>query len=169
VTVPDFPSRHPLVVGILRRTSSASAPTARDGVETSQALRETSDALLRDLEVLAAMEDEKRQLAPGDPRLVELAGRIQEIAERVLAGTVRQHQLTQVANVQVDIGAPGAPGQPIADTPRPLPAVLAEWREAERRLSVAEPGSGEEAEARALTDALRDEYRRTYDAARGQA
>ena len=71
-------------------------------METSQKLRETSDALLRDLEVLGAIEDEKRDLAPGDPRLVELAGRIQAIAERVLAGTVRQHQLTQVANVQVE-------------------------------------------------------------------
>src|SRR4051812_9058618 len=113
------------------------------------------------------MEDEKRELAPGDPRLVELAGRIQDIAERVLAGTVRQHQLTQVANVQVEAGSPGAPTKPIADTPRTLPAVLAEWRDAERRRSNAEPGSAEEAEARALVDALRDEYRRAYDAARG--
>lgn len=136
-------------------------------METSQALRETSDALLRDLEVLAAMEDEKRELAPGDPRLVELAGRIQGIAERVLAGTVRQHQLTQVANVQVEAGSPGAPTKPIADTPRALPTVLAEWRDAERRRSNAEPGSAEEAEGRALAEALRDEYRRAYDAARG--
>jgi DNA-binding HxlR family transcriptional regulator len=136
-------------------------------VETSQALRETSDALLRDLEVLGTLEDEKRELAPGDPRLVELAGRIQEIAERVLAGTVRQHQLTQVVNVQVESGSPGAPTKPIAETPRTLPGVLAAWRDAERRRASAEPGSGEEAEARALAEALRDEYRRAYDAARG--
>ena len=137
-------------------------------METSQKLRETSDALLRDLEVLGAIEDEKRDLSPGDPRLVELAGRIQAIAERVLAGTVRQHQLTQVVNVEVEAGAVDAPTQTIAETPRALSSVLAEWRNAERRLAAAEPGSADEAEARALADALRDEYGRAYDAARGK-
>lgn len=135
-------------------------------METSQALRQTSDALLRDLEVLTTIEEEKRTLTPGDPRLVELAGRIQEIAERVLSGTVRQHQLTQVANVQVERNLPEAPAAPIEATPRALTAILAEWRDAERRLASAEPDSADAAEARALTEALRDEYRRAYDAAR---
>jgi DNA-binding HxlR family transcriptional regulator len=135
-------------------------------VETSQALRQTSDALLRDLEVLTTIEEEKRTLRPGDPRLVELAGRIQEIAERVLSGTVRQHQLSQVVNVQVELNSPEAPRAPIEATPRALTAILAEWRDAERRLASAEPESAEAAEARALTEALRDEYRRAYDAAR---
>lgn len=135
-------------------------------METSQALRQTSDALLRDLEVLTTIEEEKRTLTPGDPRLVELAGRVQEIAERVLSGTVRQHQLSQVVNVQVERNAPSAPTAPIEATPRPLTAVLAEWRDAERRLAAAEPDSADFAEAKALSDALRDEYRRAYDSAR---
>ncbi len=135
-------------------------------METSQALRQTSDALLRDLEVLTTIEEEKRSLTPGDPRLVELAGRIQEIAERILSGTVRQHQLSQVVNVQVEQNAAGAPTAPIEATARPLTAVLAEWRDAERRLEAAEPDSADAAEARALSDALREEYRRAYDAAR---
>jgi len=137
-------------------------------VETGHALREASDTLLRDLGVLAALEDEKRGLAPGDPRLVELAGRIEEIAERILAGTVRQHQLTQLANVQTEIGSSAAPTQPIADTPRTLSAILAEWREAERRLIEAEAGSTDAVEAAALVDALREEYRRGYEATRRQ-
>jgi hypothetical protein len=135
-------------------------------VETSQALRETSDALLRDLEVLSTIEEEKRTLAPGDPRLVELAGRVQQIAERVLAGTVRQHQLSQVANAAVESGSPTAPRDAIDQTPRALSAILAEWRDAERRLGAAEAGSAEAAEAKAMTDALREEYRRGYLAAR---
>ena len=135
-------------------------------METSQALRQTSDALLRDLEVLTTIEEEKRTLTPGDPRLVELAGRIQEIAERVLSGTVRQHQLSQVVNVQVERNSPDAPTAPIEATPRALTAILAEWRDAERRLASADPDSADAAEARALTEALRDEYRRAYDAAR---
>jgi hypothetical protein len=121
---------------------------------------------MRDLDVLSALEEEKRRLQPGDSKLVELAGRIEEIAERILAGTVRQHQLSQAVNVQVEAGAPNAPTTPIEETTRSTAAVLAEWRDAERRLSVADPGSAEFAEASALVDALRAEYRRAYEAAR---
>ena len=133
-------------------------------METGQALRETSDALLRDLDVLVAIEEEKRTLEPGDDRLVELAGRIEEIAQRILSGSVRQHQLTQVVNAQVEAGSAGAPETSIEDTPRPIQAVLAEWREAERRHLAAEPGSAEAAEADALVARLRDEYRRAHEA-----
>jgi hypothetical protein len=135
-------------------------------VETGHALRETSDALLRDLDVLVQIEEEKRTLEPGDARLVDLAGRIEEIAQRVLAGTVRQHSLTQIANAQVEAGAAGAPDAPIDQTPRPIQAVLGEWREAERRVAAAEPGSAEASEARALVTSLREEYRRAHEAAR---
>ena len=99
-------------------------------MEASHALRATSDALMRDLDVLSALEEEKRGLLPGDSKLVELAGRIEEIAERILAGTVRQHQLSQTVNVEVERGAPNAPIAPIEDTTRSTSAVLAEWREA---------------------------------------
>jgi DNA-binding HxlR family transcriptional regulator len=133
-------------------------------METGQALRETSDALLRDLDVLVAIEEEKRSLEPGDQRLVELAGRIEEIAQRILSGSVRQHQLTQVVNAQVEAGSANAPETSIEETPRPIQAVLAEWREAERRHVAAEPGSGEAAEAEALVNRLREEYRRAYEA-----
>ena len=70
-------------------------------MDTGNALRETSDALLRDLDVLATIEDEKRSLEPGDPRLVELAARIEDVARRVLASTTRQHGLTKVIHAQV--------------------------------------------------------------------
>lgn len=133
-------------------------------METGQALRETSDALLRDLDVLVAIEEEKRTLEPGDERLVELAGRIEEIAQRILSGSVRQHQLTQVVNAQVEAGSASAPETSIDDTSRPIQAVLAEWREAERRHLAAEPGSAEAAEADALVARLRDEYRRAHEA-----
>jgi hypothetical protein len=135
-------------------------------LDTSHALRQTSDALMRDLDVLAALEEEKRGLAPGDPRLVELAGRIEDIAERILSGSIRQHQLTESANAQVESGADTAPTKPIEATSRPIGAILADWREAERRSMDAVPGSAEASESRALVDALRDEYRRAYDSAR---
>ena len=134
--------------------------------DTGQALRETSDALLRDLDVLSTIEEEKRTLEPGDPRLVQLAGRIEEIAQRVLVGSVRQRQLTEVVIAQVEAASPDAPDAPIEQTPRPIQAILAEWRDAERRAAAAAPGSAEAAEAEALVGRLRDEYRRAHDAAR---
>jgi hypothetical protein len=134
-------------------------------VETGNALRATSDALLRDLDVLVTIEEEKRTLDPGDPRLVELAARIEEIARRVLEGTTRQHDLTRVANAQVEAGSPNAPEGSIDDAVRPIQAVLSDWRDAERRAAAAEPGSAEAAEANALVDRMRDEYRRAHEAA----
>jgi hypothetical protein len=118
---------------------------------------------MRDLDVLSALEEEKRGLDPGDPRLVELAGRIEEIAKRILRGSVRQHELTQTLNVDVERGGPRAPTTTIEETPRSVAAILTEWRDAERRVVAAEPGSAEEAEARALSEALREEYQRAYD------
>jgi len=135
--------------------------------DTGQALRETSDALLRDLDVLSSIEEEKRSLQPGDPRLVSLATRIEEIAQRVLLGSVRQRQLSEVVTNQVETGSPAAPDAPIAETPRPIQAILADWREAERRSTAAVPGSAEALEAEVLEDRLRDEYRRAHEAARG--
>jgi hypothetical protein len=134
--------------------------------DTGQALRATSDALLRDLEVLSTIEEEKRLLEPGDPRLVQLAARIEEIAQRVLVGSVRQRQLTEVVITQVETGSPDAPDAPIADIPRPMQAILSDWRDAERRAAAAAAGSAEAAEAEALVSRLRDEYRRAHEAAR---
>lgn len=127
--------------------------------DTAMDLRATSDALVRDLEILGELEDEKRTLAPGDPRLVELAQRVEDIAGRVLSATIRQRRLTQVGNQQVEAGHPAAPETSIDDTARPIADILAEWRAAERRAGAAEPDSAEAAEANALADHYREEYR----------
>ena len=131
--------------------------------DTAADLRATSDALMRDLEVLATIEDEKRTLAPGDPRMVELAQRVEDVARRVLSSTVRQRRLTEVGNEQADAAAPGTPVTSIDETPRAIADILAEWRAAERRALAAEPGSAEAAEARALGDHHREEYRRALE------
>jgi hypothetical protein len=44
-----------------------------------------------------------------------------------------------------------------------MEAILAAWRQAERQLDAAEPGSAEAAEAQVLVDRLREEYRRAHD------
>jgi hypothetical protein len=134
-------------------------------VNTGNALRETSDTLLRDLDVLVTIEEEKRSLEPGDPRLVELAERIEEIARRILVGSTRQHALTRTVNAEVEAGSARAPEASIDETPRSIQAILADWREAERRAIAADSGSAEAAEANALVDRLREEYRLAHEAA----
>ncbi len=135
---------------------------------TGSALRETSDELLRDLEALSVLEDEKRQVAMDDPRLVDLAGQIEQIAGRVLAASERQRELTERIHEAADAGRASEPNKSIDETPRPISAILADWREAERRLAAAADGTAEALEAEVLVESLRDEYRVAHVNARGQ-
>jgi hypothetical protein len=136
---------------------------------TGDALRRTSDALLRDIETLLQLEEEKRTIEPGDPRLVDLASRIEIVAKRVLTSSSSQRAQTEVIHELTESGSPAAPVTPIEDTPRSMEAILAAWRQAERQLDAAKPGSAEATEAELLVDQLRDEYRRAHDeAARNQ-
>ena len=108
---------------------------------TGDALRRTSDSLLRDLEALLELEEEKRTIDPGDPRLVELASQIEQIAKRVLASSTSQRAQTQLIHALTEAGSPAAPDTPIENTPRSMEAILAAWRQAERQLDAAKPGS----------------------------
>jgi hypothetical protein len=125
-------------------------------------LRTTSDALLRDLELLAALEEEKRTLPVDDPRVRELASRIEELAVQVLGSSARQLKLTATVVDQAD-HAGETPS--IDDVRRPIHEVLAQWRAAERRLAAAESGSVEASEAAALVEHWRREYGRAREAA----
>lgn len=129
-------------------------------------LRGISDALLADLEALVAAEQEKRNVAPDDPRLVELAAEVDALARRVLDRTGQQHDLAEDIHEQAVEGGPGAPTTPIEETTRPIGVILAEWRAAERDVASAEPDSAEAVAARARADRCREEYRRAYEALR---
>ena len=119
-------------------------------------LRATSDALVRDLEALAVLEEEKRTLPLDDPRLLEIAEQVEVIAARVLSGSERQTELAKAAADQ-----PSA-GETIEDVLRPLSTILAEWREVERRGASAPEGSAEAAEIEVLSNRLRQEYREAF-------
>ena len=136
--------------------------------EPVRALRETSDELLRDLEALSVLEEDKRQVSPGDPRLVDLAAQIESIAARVLVTSGRQRELTEEIQEAAETGSPPASNPPIDDVLRPIAAILSDWRDAERRLEAADPGTAEAREAEVLVEMLRDEYRVAHEAARGQ-
>jgi hypothetical protein len=130
-------------------------------------LHATSDAVLANLDRLRALEMEKRQLPIGSPRLVDLANEIEQLAATVLGATDLQTDLAKEAAAQVRKGdlAPDATIESMADAPRDVHTVLAEWRDAERRLGEVEVGSAEAGQLHEQIEALRKEYRRAHEAA----
>lgn len=123
----------------------------------SSELRATSDALLRDLDALVALEAEKRSVSTSDPRLNELAEHIHDIALRVLAHTGAQRELAREA-------AADPRADRSIDTVRRSPAaILAEWRDVEQRRVAADPGSAVYAELEVLSERLREEYQAAFD------
>jgi hypothetical protein len=130
--------------------------------DTALRLRATSDALLRDLDALSSLEDEKRTLPASDPRLTDLARRIHEIAGRVLQRTGEQQALTEISAAAAAslVGA----GPAIEDVVRSPAAILAEWRSAEQKAATIDPSTPEAAELRILANRLREEYRAAFEA-----
>ena len=134
--------------------------------DTGSALRTTSDALLADLETLETLERQKRGLQPDDPQLVDTARKVESIARRLLGQSVRQRELTAVANDLAQSGHPDAPQGSIEQMPREIHQILADWRDAERRARDVEQGSAEAQAAEADVDRFREEYRAAHDSAR---
>ena len=94
--------------------------------EAERQLRDTSDAVMRDLEALSALEEEKRALHPGDPRLLDFATRIRSLADRLLKVSADE----QARVLSVERGEEAPPTQSIEQTPpRSIQLILAEWRD----------------------------------------
>jgi hypothetical protein len=172
-SVPDGPgdvtNRYPHALRVTSRCILVGSNPSHAEVhvaDIAEDLRATSDGLIRDLEVLSAMEARKRTLEPGDPLLVELSERVEALAARLLNASSRQRRLTEIGNAKVEARVAAAPEASIEETPRPIADILAEWRAAERQLEAAEPGSAAALEAETLSDHLRQEYRRAHEAHR---
>lgn len=130
-------------------------------------LHATSDALLDSLDRLRALEQEKRDLPIGSPRLIELAEQIERLAATVLGTSATQVDLAKEAVAETKTRGldPNTTIEEMASRPRDVHTVLSEWREAERRLGLADGGSTEATRLRADIELLREEYRRAHDAA----
>ena len=126
-----------------------------------------SDAMLANLDRLRTLELEKRELPVGSPRLVELATEIEELAAAVLGTSDTQVDLAKEAVKEARAGVidPDTTIEDMAAAPRELHIVLGEWRNAERRLGDLSNDSPEALRLRADIELLRDEYRRSHDAA----
>jgi hypothetical protein len=128
--------------------------------DTGAELRRTSDDVLRNLDALSALEEQKRTVQPGDPRLVTLAKEVEALAAKVLVASVRQRNLA--TNLNNDPAAAAAT-PPINERTRPAAEILKAWRDAERALAAAAPGSADEATARAAIEQCREEYRQAFE------
>jgi HAMP domain-containing protein len=118
--------------------------------ETEQELEHVSDRLLADLDSLAELEQQKRDMDPADPERATVARRVEELALAILGSTGRQTKL-------VDVSHEIATGD--ASTPRSAFQVLTEWRAAERELSRLRSALRE---AAGDVERLRAEYLRTF-------
>jgi hypothetical protein len=137
-------------------------------VSLESELRQTSDELLANLARLSDLESAKRDSTPGTSEFVELSRQVEVLAAQVLATSRRQSDLAITTRVVSEAGLADAPRTPIAEVPpaREPHVILAEWRDAERKLAEAIEGSAQARELEESVDRLRDEYGRSFDARR---
>jgi hypothetical protein len=133
-------------------------------------LRRTSDALLRVLDQLSALEGQKRALPSGSQEAVVLSRRIADLSIEVLRRSEHEANLAESLAERRQAGAGEAPPiDAVAPATRDLQVILDEWRAAERQL--AEPGAtaAESAAAASSVRRLREEYHLAFEAARSRA
>jgi len=121
---------------------------------------------MSDLDALQQLEQSKRSIEPGDPQLVRVAAQIEQLASRVLGASVEQLHLTERVHTLAELGSPQAPDAPIEDMKREMRVILADWRDAERRVGLAQAGSPDALSAAADIKRLRAEYREAFEEAR---
>jgi hypothetical protein len=125
-------------------------------------LRRRSDQIMETIAKLANLEVDKREAQPGSAGFVETAISVRKLAQTLLDLAGDEQQLAERLH-GLRLRADGAvSGRPIAQVSgaRPIQVVLAEWREAERRLSEAEAASEAKRAAEADAVRLREEYQR---------
>ncbi len=117
--------------------------------------------MLRTLEQLQRLENEKREESPGTQRFVRLASEIEKLAAMMFAQTNTQHSLAVESKA---VAAQGAEITPIAEVmpSRDVQVILSEWRDGERRLASTALDTVEHAKAAADVRRLRDEYHLAY-------
>jgi hypothetical protein len=148
-----------------RRDDELPAPGAVPAPSSAPSgFRAATDEMLDIIDDLRATEDVKRRAPIGSPEFLAAARRSEELGR--LAFRWAQMQLRMAHEIRERIAAGDVPGEVRLDTvaPRPLDQVLAQWREAQLRLEIAQPGSAEAEAAVRDIERLRDEYRAGHEA-----
>jgi hypothetical protein len=134
--------------------------TRKSRSDTEQRLRAASDAIQIAVVELREIEGQKRSIEPNDQRFADLAKRVRGSAEHLLALARAEESFAHGL-----IGASPADVAPIVDVapPHDLKEILDEWREVERELTAAHPGSPEAHRLLVRFEELRAEYMRVLD------
>ena len=128
-----------------------------------QNLRQASDTLMEALGHMQDLETEKRQVPAGSKRFVELAQQVDDLALQILRHTEYQESIADtLAERRKAGGRVSRPIEAIPPTRRDRHEILREWRDAERALVAADPGTTAAAEAASTVRRLREEYRLSY-------
>ena len=132
--------------------------------EIEERLRAASDAIQIAVVELHALEAQKRSVVPADDdRFVELATRVRDSAERILELARAEETFAGELAASAETITPIADVEPAPD----LKQILDEWREVERDLNAAHPGSPEAHRLLARFEELRAEYMRASEQKRG--
>ncbi|MDQ3448894.1 MAG: hypothetical protein M3432_06935 [Chloroflexota bacterium] len=138
---------------------TSETPQRIDPAGLDDKLRMASDRLMILLDELVELETAKRSMQPGSDDFVELAKRIEALAQEALLQTKRQGDLAE--DTREAVGTSAEMEATIEQTPpRGMELILGEWRAAERSLQSVDGGSPEWAVAEAEVRRLRNEYRR---------
>jgi hypothetical protein len=130
--------------------------TGDDLVAKEAQLRATSDQLLLAIDAVGVLERQKRGIRPGDDAFVDLARDVRIAAEALLALARTEEEWARELRAE-----PGDRPLPTIAETKPVPklaATLARWREVERRIAEAEPGSRDAAALLVEFERLRGEY-----------
>jgi hypothetical protein len=125
-----------------------------DGRDVEAHLRAASDAIMLLLAEVGQLERHKRGVRPGDARFSELAKSVRTAARNLAEFTEQEEAWARNAAAEADHIAAITD----ADSAPSLAAILDRWRDVERRLNEAEPGSSESARLFAEFENIRDEY-----------
>ena len=131
-----------------------------DSHEVETHLRGASDAIMVLLGELTQLEGHKRGVQPADPRFAELAAAVRDAAQS-LAELAREQELWGRSATLDDPAIKSIERSP---SPQRLSAILARWREIERQLEAADPGSPAATELFAEFHRVRDEYLAAFSA-----
>ena len=128
-------------------------------------LRAISDSFLAQIERLTALEELKRETPVDDPAFPRLAQEVEEMTRALLARATSQNLVAR--EVHADAVSDGGTTT-IEEIPAgtPVARILALWREVERELADAEPGSPRARELERRSAAFRTAYQRAYESAR---
>ncbi len=124
-------------------------------------LRTISDTFLQQLDQVLALEERKRDTPVDDEAFPALARAVEDGVRALLERA--QEQTRDADSAHIEAVAEGS-SEAIADIPADLTptGILAQWREAERALADATPGSPEQRELQRRIAAFRGAYQAAY-------